>query len=43
LRKQFPNDKDIIEEINGCLYVKGRLQPTSALGDYFLKFSHLSK
>jgi serine/threonine protein phosphatase PrpC len=30
-----------VADPNGCFYVKGRLQPTRALGDYHLKFSHL--
>lgn len=32
-----------MEELNGCFYVKGRLQPTRAIGDYHLKYSHLYK
>lgn len=32
-----------MEEINGCFYIKGRLQPTRAIGDYYLKHSHLYK
>jgi pyruvate dehydrogenase phosphatase len=42
LRREFPNDKDIIvEDLGGSFYVKGRLQPTSTLGDYYLKFSEV--
>ena len=42
--KKFPKDADIIvEESNGCFYVKGRLQPTRSIGDYYLKYSHLFK
>lgn len=44
LMKKFPKDTDIIvEESNGCFYVKGRLQPTRSIGDYYLKYSHLFK
>ena len=31
-------DEDIIsEETNNCFYLKGRLQPTRTIGDYYLK------
>ncbi len=39
LRKEFPEEKDIfkcIKNSNYC-YVKGRLQPTRSLADYYLK------
>lgn len=41
LRKLFPNEDDIVKCIkntNYC-YVKGRLQPTRSLGDFYLKHS----
>lgn len=40
LRRKHPLEKDIVvcKNKNSC-YVKGRLQPTRALGDFHLKFS----
>lgn len=39
LRAEFPDDKDIVvcKTARAC-YVKGRLQPTRALGDFHLKY-----
>ncbi|EGR29696.1 protein phosphatase 2c, putative [Ichthyophthirius multifiliis] len=41
LRKQFPNDKDIVvckKKVEGACYVKGMLMPTRAFGDFRLKY-----
>lgn len=41
LRKEFPNEKDIVvmkKNNPDASYVKGRLQPTSAFGDFHLKY-----
>lgn len=41
LKETFPNEPDIykcIQNTNYC-YVKGRLQPTRSLGDFYLKNS----
>lgn len=44
LKKEFPYDDDIVvEDQSGTFYMKGRLQPTRALGDYHLKYGHLYK
>lgn len=40
LKKEFPNDSDIVickRGSEGACYVKGRLMPTRAFGDYHLK------
>jgi pyruvate dehydrogenase phosphatase len=38
LRKEWADsDKEIVTEENGAYYLKGRLQPTRTLGDYYLK------
>lgn len=42
LKKEFPNDPDIVVNrggLPGAWYVKGRLMPTSAFGDYHLKYA----
>lgn len=40
LRLEFPNEPDIIlsRNLGNSAYVKGRLQPTRALGDFYLKY-----
>ena len=37
LVKKFPGENDIVMCKNAC-YVKGRLQPTRSLGDFYLKY-----
>lgn len=37
LFKQFPSESDIVV-CQGACYVKGRLQPTRSLGDFYLKY-----
>jgi pyruvate dehydrogenase phosphatase len=38
LLKQFPHDEDIVvEQTKGAYYIKGRLQPSKTLGDYYMK------
>jgi pyruvate dehydrogenase phosphatase len=41
LREKF-KDNDIIVEKNCASYVKGRLQPTKSLGDFYLKFKEFN-
>jgi pyruvate dehydrogenase phosphatase len=38
LIKKFPGEQDIVVCKSAC-YVKGRLQPTRSLGDFYLKYS----
>lgn len=39
LAKLFPNEKDLaVMSSNGACYLKGRLQPTFSLGDFYLKY-----
>lgn len=41
LKAEFPNDPDIVickRGMEGACYVKGRLMPTRAFGDYHLKY-----
>ena len=38
LLEEFPEDSDILVEAGkGCYYLKGRLQPTRTVGDYYMK------
>lgn len=44
LKAAFPNDSDIFicsPRYSGACYVKGRLMPTRALGDFYMKHAHL--
>ena len=46
LKKKFPNDKNIYicyEKEPKICYVKGMLQPTRSLGDFYLKYKEFNK
>lgn len=42
LREKFPDDDIIVEKGVSC-YVKGRLQPTRTLGDFYMKFKEFNQ
>lgn len=45
LKKLFPDDDEIVvnNKLNNSFYVKGKLQPTRTLGDYFLKHKEFNE
>lgn len=44
LKLEFPNEPDIVvsRSLGNAVYVKGRLQPTRALGDFYLKYKQFN-